>query len=174
MPPKLLPGAAGCRFCDTSTACSELFPCKHRSLPASLPYKHGYPPCPFRVSTAGPGPFRASTAAGIRLRVSAAPPAAPARPLLPAARPAAALSAWPDTHTSDPSARGAGGCGGVPCEAGHRRFVPVTEAPVEGGCTSGTDGKGRKRCSTTETRLGTVPRHRPPVPSRCLASTNEW
>ena len=47
-----------------------------------------------------------------------------------AAHPAGALSASLNTYTTDLSVYEADGCGVVPCEAGQKRLVVVTEAPV--------------------------------------------
>ena len=91
-------------------------PCKHRFdgvLSARAPPpKFGY--------SSFPAPTRTARDASRLL----------GRPLLLAAHPAGTLSASPDTGTTELSGYEADVCGAVPCGAGRKRFVFVTEAPV--------------------------------------------
>ena len=112
---KSLTGAAGGHF---STRGSPLRAPFVRAPPAGTPSARALPPKFGYWSL--PTPARAACDASRLL----------GRPLLLAARPAAPLSASFDTHTINVSVSEADGCGVVPCEAGQKQLVVVTEAPV--------------------------------------------
>ena len=123
---KSLTGAAGGHFSTRGSPFRTLFV---RAPPAGTPFARALPP-KFAYGSL-PTPARAACDASRLL----------GRPLLLAAHPAGPLSASLDTHTTDVSVSEADGCGVVPCEAGQKQLVVVTEATVEGGYTSRSDGK---------------------------------